>query len=362
MDILIEDGLIREIAPEMAAEGCAVLDAAGLLVAPGFIDLHMHTRGETRKVEEGSPDADELGCRRGVTTVVEAGSVAPLDIEALAEQAAGEMTRHLALLGCHTVRGFAPHRRTLDLDSIRTEYFRAAKESHPELVKGLKCLCSGSLAGAQSYDLVKRAVEMGSELDLPVMVHIGRFPPDPGEIVELLRPGDIVTHSYHGKEVSPYQADGTPKEAFRRARERGVLIDVGHGKESFSWPVYQRAAGKGFLPDTISTDLYNANMNGPVWSLPVVMSKLMALGMPLEDAVEKVTAAPAAALRLPLLGRLEPGCFGDLTLFRVEDGSWDLPDSYGEKQRLGQMIRTQKVVLCRPGQVRVVDCSRLALE
>ena len=356
-DIFIEDGLIKEIAPEIAAEGCDVLDAAGLFVAPGLIDIHIHTRGETRKVEEGSPDADELGCRRGVTTVVEAGSVAPLDIEELAEQAAKEQTRHLALLGCHTIRGFAPHHRELDLDSIRVEYFRAAKESHPELVKGLKCLCSGSLAGAQSAALVRRAVEIGNELDLPVMVHIGRFPPDPNEIVELLRPGDIVTHSYHGKEVSPYLPDGTPKEAFQRARERGVLIDVGHGKESFSWPVYQRAAAKGFVPDTISTDLYNANMNGPVWSLPVVMSKLMALGMTLEDAVEKSTSAPAAALRLPLLGRLEPGCLGDLTVFRLEEGSWELPDSYGEMQRLTRLICPRQVVLSRPGGSRVAACS-----
>lgn len=360
-DILIEDGLIKEIAPEITAEGCDILDAAGLFVSPGLIDIHIHTRGTTRKVEEGDPDADELGCRRGVTTVVEAGSVAPLDIEELAEQAAKEQTRHLTLLGCHTIRGFAPHHRELDLDSIRTKYYRAARESHPELVKGLKCMCSGSLAGAQSKELVTRAVEIGNELDLPVMVHIGRFPPDPNEIIELLRPGDIVTHSYHGKEISPYQPDGTPKAAFQRARERGVLIDVGHGKESFSWPVYQRAAGKGFLPDTISTDLYNANMNGPVWSLPVVMSKLMALGMSLEDAVEKSTSAPAAALRLPLLGRLEPGYLGDLTLFRLEKGSWELPDSYGEKQRLEEMIRPQKVVLCRPGRCRVAECEELAL-
>ena len=359
MDILLEEGLIRQIGPDLAAgEDCPVLDAAGTYISPGMIDIHIHTRGETRKVSEGAPDADDLGCRRGVTTVIEAGSTAPLDMEDFAAQAAREKTRHFTMLGCHTVRGFAPHHQRLDLSSIRLEYFRAAKEMYPGLVKGLKCLCSGSLAGEQSYDLVKKAVEMGEALDLPVMVHIGRFPPDPCQILPLLRRGDVVTHSYHGKkEISPYEEDGTPKEAFRAARARGVYIDVGHGKESFSWPVYQRAVAKGFVPDSISTDIYNANMNGPVYSLAVVMSKLMALGMSLEDAVTKVTTVPAAIYRLPLLGALKPGYFGDLTIFTLEDGDWQLPDSYGELQPVGRLIHPVKTVLGRPGSIQVVDCD-----
>lgn len=306
---------------------------------------------------DGSPDADDLGCRRGVTTVIEAGSTAPLDIEEFAAEAARERTRHFTLLGCHCDKGFAPHHRPLDFGHITPDYFRAAKESHPELVKGLKCLCSGSLAGAQSADLVKRAVEMGEELDLPVMVHIGRFPPDPNEIVELLRKGDLITHSYHGKEISPYHPDGAPKPAFARARERGVLIDVGHGKESFSWTVCQRAFAAGFIPDSISTDIYAANMNGPVYSLAVVMSKLMALGMSLEDAVARVTALPAAAFRLSQLGSLRPGYLGDLTLFTLEDGQWNLADSYGELQPVNRLIRPWKTVLSRVGSTQVVDCD-----
>ena len=147
------------------------------------------------------------------------------------------------------------------------------------------------------------------------------------------------------------------KLRMRAARARGVYIDVGHGKESFSWPVYQRAVAKGFVPDSISTDIYNANMNGPVYSLAVVMSKLMALGMSLEDAVTKVTTVPAAIYRLPLLGALTPGYFGDLTIFTLEDGDWQLPDSYGELQPVGQLIRPVKTVLGRPGSIQVVDCD-----
>ena len=357
LDVLLDDGLIREIGPDLPAEDAPVLDATGMYISPGMMDIHVHTRGETRRIADGAPDADDLGCRRGVTTVVEAGTTAALDIEDFAAQVTQEKTRHYTMLNCHVTRGDFPHHKILDLDSIRLEYFRAAREAHPELVKGLKCLCSGSLAGTQSYDLVKRAVEIGEALNLPLMVHIGRFPPDPNQIVSLLRKGDVVTHSYHGKDISPYEADGAPKEAFLAARTRGVYIDVGHGRESFSWPVYQRAFAQGFIPDSASTDIYNANMNGPVWSLAVVMSKLMALGMPLEDAVTKVTAVPAAIYRLPLLGAIVPGYFGDLTIFSLEDGDWRLPDSYGQLQSINQMICPWKTVLSRPGFSQVVDCD-----
>ena len=87
------------------------------------------------------------------------------------------------------------------------------------------------------------------------------------------------------------------------------------------------------------------------------MSKLMALGMPLEDAVTKVTTVPAAIYRLPLLGAIVPGYFGDLTIFSLEDGDWRLPDSYGQLQSINQMICPWKTVLSRPGFSQVVDCD-----
>lgn len=357
-DILIEGGLIQQIGENLPIpQDCQLVDAAGLLVSPGMIDLHMHTRGANRKVADGSPDADILGSRRGATTVVEAGSVAPLDMEEFVREAAQETTKHLVLLGCHTDEGFAPHNRPLDFDRINLPYFRAAAQEYPHLVKGLKCMCSASRAGDQGPQLVAKAVEMGDALNLPVVVHIGRFPPDPSQIVDLLRPGDMVTHSYHDKEISPYHPDGTPKDAFLRARERGVLIDLGHGKESFSWDVYQRALRQGFAPDTLGTDIYVANMDGPVYSQAVVMSKMMSLGMTLEDAVEKVTAKAAAWLRLPLSGALRPGFLADLTLFTLEEGYWELADSYGRLRPLHQMIRPAKTVLSRVGATTVVDCD-----
>src|SRR6185312_2896554 len=43
-DIAIENGLIREIAEDIDATGSEVFDASGLVVAPGFIDMHVHLR------------------------------------------------------------------------------------------------------------------------------------------------------------------------------------------------------------------------------------------------------------------------------------------------------------------------------
>ena len=44
MDLLVEDGKIAEAAPHIDAAADEVFDATGLVVAPGFIDLHTHLR------------------------------------------------------------------------------------------------------------------------------------------------------------------------------------------------------------------------------------------------------------------------------------------------------------------------------
>ncbi len=43
-DVLIEDGRIAAVARHLDSEGAEVIDATGLVVAPGFIDMHVHLR------------------------------------------------------------------------------------------------------------------------------------------------------------------------------------------------------------------------------------------------------------------------------------------------------------------------------
>ncbi|MGX8700833.1 amidohydrolase family protein [Caproiciproducens sp.] len=350
-DILVENGVIQEIGPNLNPD-CETVDAEGLLVSPGMIDVHVHTQiSEEHKVEP-----DILGCRRGATAIIECGTVPADSVAGYAGIAEKAETRCFALLGAHSDHGMV-RKDQIDVGSIHEEVFRRAVREYPDLIVGLKCACSGSYTGEKGYDVVKKAKEMARELHLPTTVHIGRFPPDPGTLAPLLESGDVITHTFHGKEISVFE-NGSPKKPFAQARERGVLFDVGHGRESFSWEVCKRALDHGFFPDLIGTDIYYANMDGPVRSLAVVMSKLISLGMTLEDAVSCVTSKAAKTYHLKNLGQLRVGCLADFTLFTLEDGPFTINDSYGNPQKLSKVISPRKVVISKGGKSKVFECDQ----
>ena len=71
---------------------------------------------------------------------------------------------------------------------------------------------------------------------------------------------------------------------------------------------HNAAMEQGFISDVISTDLHTGNINGPVYDLPTVLSKMMHLGLSLEEVVEKTTISAAKAIqREEQLGHLKVG-------------------------------------------------------
>jgi dihydroorotase len=182
--------------------------------------------------------------------------------------------------------------------------------------------------GRYSLEFLKAARELCDQYKLPLMAHISFAPPTTDEVMELMRPGDVVTHCYNGHSLGILDADGKVRASVREARERGVLFDVGHGLGSFNFAATKKALDAGFVADTISTDLYNLNINGPVYDMPTTMSKLLYLGMSFEDILSRTTVAPARIVnRVPHLGELAVGAPADIALLAIEDGSFPLVDS-----------------------------------
>ena len=185
---------------------------------------------------------------------------------------------------------------------------------------------------------IRDAKSLSAKLGIPLYVHIGNPLPYIEEVLAVMEKGDMITHSFHGK-INGLLEDGKIKPETQAARDRGVLFDVGHGVASFNFNTARAAFSQGFLPDVISTDLHQANINGPVYSLPVTMDKMLALGIPLADCVEKVTAAPAAILRMKELGRLREGYLADITIFHLEEGEYHYQDADGNSLSGTQSIR-----------------------
>ncbi|MZD10502.1 amidohydrolase/deacetylase family metallohydrolase [Streptomyces sp. SID5785] len=325
-DLAVRDGRIAAVGAPGTLSGEETLDASGLLVAPGLIDLHTHVYAPGTDL--GVP-ADAVGVRQGVTTVVDAGSCGSDHWDDFVENVVRPAgTRVLSWLNISR-HGLVHGRRELaggpdDIDEAATE--KLLRE-HADRVRGLKIRMSASVLGDSGLAPLRAAKRVAARVGRPVMVHVGNEPPHLGDVLDLLGAGDVVTHAFHGK---PGGLFGSERQA-RAAVDRGVRLDVGHGSASLSFATAERALAAGFTPHTISTDLHHRNLDGPVHSLVDTLTKLVALGLTPHEAVRCATAHAAAVVGLEAeLGTLRPGAVADLTLLRLTDGPVRLTDADGD--------------------------------
>jgi dihydroorotase len=318
--------------------GEEVIDARDRLVLPGLVDLHVHVFwGASHYGIE--PDPHCLGT--GTTTVVDAGSAGAHTFAAFRRYVIDvSETRIIPFLNIGATGMVSPD--VGELEELR-HIDRAAAlrtiEAHRDLIRGIKVRLSRDLVGANARVALKTAREAGEAAALPIMVHVGDTPISLAEILDELRPGDVITHCYHGREEGILDARGTVTPAARRAAARGVLFDVGHGKGSFSFQVARRALAQGFRPGTISSDLHVYNLDGPVFDLVTTMSKFLHLGLSLDEVVTMTTGAPAQVIgHADALGTLRPGAAGDVTLLAVREGPVTFEDTVGERMEGAQRL------------------------
>jgi dihydroorotase len=213
-------------------------------------------------------------------------------------------------------------------------------------VKGVKVRMGVPLALGHGVEPLWRAVEAAERLGVPVMCHIGTAPPPIDEVLEALRPGDILTHALTGLSMRLTGPDGQGTEPGRRARAAGVLLDVGHGAGGFSFDSARRLADAGIWPDTISTDLHQLSMNGPMFDLPTCLTKMHALGMPLAAVVDAATRVPARTAGLADgIGRLTVGGVGDVAVWALELGAFALADVHHETIVATRRLRCLRTVV-----------------
>jgi dihydroorotase len=180
---------------------------------------------------------------------------------------------------------------------------------------------------------------------MPLMCHLDHPPPSRREVVERLRPGDILTHCFRPFPNAPVRADGRVREEVLAARARGVIFDIGHGGGSFGFATTKGMLAAGFLPDVISSDVHVISIDGPAFDLLTTMSKFLCLGVDLPTVIKLATANPAAAIKKPELGTLKPGTVGDATVIDITSGRFDYADSIGEHMIGDKRMLSAGVVL-----------------
>ncbi|HJM89763.1 MAG TPA: amidohydrolase/deacetylase family metallohydrolase [Dehalococcoidia bacterium] len=343
-DILIRDGLVAAIGdvPEREAQAADErFDATGSYVSPGWIDIHAHLYNHGL-FTTSRLDADRVGLGQGVTCLVDAGSSGAVSIDAFPRVVLE--TQRTPVFGLVNVGSpglpnlGGGHSSRPELVSLGSTV--EAAERHAGWVRGIKVQASSSHAGMFGIEAVKIARKAADLTALPVMAHIGNAPPVLDETLSLLRAGDIVTHAYHGKIGGALSRHGEALPALRDAVERGVIVDIGHGRSSFSFATCEQALAEGLPVHTISTDIHRGNIDRYVVSLARTMSKLMLLGLSLEEVVSAVTVTPAQALRLDRDGHgtLAVGRSAHITIFRIRDEPIELEDSTGETRTAEQWL------------------------
>lgn len=352
--VSVTDGLIEGVRTAAdAGPGRLRVDVAGRLVTPGLVDLHTHLYpGVSHYGIE--PDAHCLG--RGVTTAVDAGSAGAQTFPGLRRYVI-ERSRTSILAFLNIAVAGMISRLVGELEDIRwasPEQAVARAREHPDLIVGIKVRLGHQMVGDDPGPALRLAREAADVLGLPLMVHVIDLRPGLAWLLPRLKRGDIVTHCFHGNEGGILDSGGRVLPEAVSARERGVLFDVGHGAGSFAYRVARRAIAQDFPPDTISSDLHAHNAAGPVFDQATTLSKLLHVGMTLEDVVRATTATPALAVgRAGRAGALTAGGVADLSVFELRAGHWALPDASGDTETVEQLLVPTMVI--RAGQVCAIQ-------
>jgi dihydroorotase len=351
-DVAIAGGKIAAVAETIdPADALKTVDVSGLYVTPGLIDIHTHVyagTGERRSYAgDNSVYPDGFTLRVGVTTIADAGCAGWRNFDDFKQRIIDRSkTRVLAFLNIvgNGMRGGSYEQDLADMEAKPTADMALR---HPGLIVGIK---TAHYAGPE-WAPVERAVEAGTQANIPVMVDFGANRPERplSELVtKKLRPGDIYTHVYSGLR-GEQDPSGHVNPGLLEGRKRGVIFDVGHGGGSFLWRIAVPAVKEGFLPDSISTDLHIGSMNAGMKDMLNVMDKFLAMGLTLDQVIADSTWNPAREIKHEELGHLSPGAIADVTVLRVEKGRFGLTDMNGARMDSTERLMCELTI--RDGKV-----------
>lgn len=329
-DLAIKDGRVAAVSETIdAGQSRQVLDVKGMIVTPGLVDIHVHLFHTTNIKDvwagDNSVRPDDFSFRTGVTTMADAGTAGWRNFETFRHTVIDHArTRVFAFIN---IAGFGMLSNMVEQHSedMQPEQVARLATKHADVVVGVKTAHWED----GSWTAVERALEAGRLANKPLMVDFGWFRaerPFWKLVDEMLRPGDIATHAFRAP-VPWLDTDGKLYDYLRRARERGVKFDVGHGGGSFAFRNAAPAVAQGFWPDSISTDLHTLSMGTGMIDMPTTMSKFLAMGMPLREVIARSTFMPARIIGQPDLGHLSPGAAADIAVWRLMEGDFGFNDS-----------------------------------
>jgi dihydroorotase len=338
-DVAILGHTIARVAADIPqADAGHVLDVGGSIVTPGLIDVHVHVYDGVAPLAI-PPDPNCVA--KGVTTVIDAGSAGAHTFPGFRRyvidvcQTRVRALLNISVIGQSTMSTDNPHGELLDLRYANPSLAVRTIERNRDVILGVKVRLSRDIAGENDLKALHLAREAADAVKLPLMAHIGGTHTPLEDILKVLRAGDVITHCFHGRDGGILDERGRVRPAVLAAVDRGVHLDVGHGAGSFAFEVAEKAIEQGLLPGTISSDLHQFNIHGPVFDLATTLSKFLNLGLTLEQIIARVTAHPARTFGFAEgLGTLREGAEADVAVFSLREGDFSFVDATG-RRRIG---------------------------
>jgi dihydroorotase len=347
-DVGIKDGRIAAVEPQLAPDTAGqALDVQGRYVTPGLIDFHVHSYWG---VNEFGMDVEPICRATGVTTAVDAGSAGPANFVGyerfVADPAA---TRLLGFVALPRYGIFASTAELSDLRFAAPDGAADTVQGHERAV-GIKVRLDRAMVGDNGREALRLAIQAGDASHSPIMVHIGYTAISIEEIADTLRPGDVITHCFTPLAPSIVDEEGRVRPAVRAAQERGVILDVGHAGRHFPFEIARACVAQGLSPNIISTDIHGKMRPEALLDLPTALSKMLAVGMSLEQVIAACTINAARAIGWDdRIGRLEVGREADVAVLELVKSPIALRDCVGGELTTDQWLRASHTI--RAGQV-----------
>ena len=345
LDIGIKRNRIAAVEPQIPASAAfRTIDASGQYVTPGLVDLHTHVY---HSATCWGIQADPVAARSGVTTWLDVGSAGAYNLMGFREFIAKPaQSRLYALLNISSIGLTASTWELANLNYCDVDLCCKLIDLNRDLVLGVKVRIDTNTTSGTGIEPMRLARQAAERTGLPLMAHIGKGPPEIHEVMELLRPGDILTHCFTGQSMRIIDNHGKLLDVVKRAWDAGIVMDIGHGAGSFSFETAEAMIASGYPPDVISSDIHQFSIHGPLFDLPTCMSKFLALGMSFPQVVAAATIRPATVMGMQQeIGTLKPCALADVALFRIESGDFTFYDIHMNPRQGKQLIRNTLTII-----------------
>lgn len=334
-----------------------VIDASGQYVTPGLVDLHTHIYWG---VTYWGIEADPVAARSGVTTWLDVGSAGAYTFPGFRRYIAEpNRARTFCLLNLSTIGLVAPSWEFMNPKHWDVDLGEKIINDNRDIILGIKARIDPSTTEGVGIAPLIKARELADRVSLPLMVHFSAGSPTLSDIIPYLRPGDILTHCFRGGDNAVAAANQGVRPDIRDLHARGLILDIGHGTGSFSFDTTEAALADGLPPDVISSDIHQMAVQGPMFDMPVTLSKFLNLGMSLPDVIERATSRPAQAMRRPDLGSLKPGSLADIALFRIDEGDYTFYDVAMNSRKGTKLLVNTLTILGGEAMPRLPEKERM---